>query len=88
MIGAAVAHGAAERQAVDSGNHDVEDEEIVAGGLGTVERFPSVTQAVARVPFQAEVQAHQFPDVGLVLDNENTRGCHHLLGAWGPTPTR
>src|SRR4029079_17622614 len=69
----AMAHGAAQRQPVDAGNHDVEDEEVEPFGFGALQSFPAIAYAVARVALEAEMQADELADVRFVLDDEDSR---------------
>src|SRR4029079_4116415 len=69
----AMAHGAAQRQPVDAGNHDVEDQEVEPFGFGALQRFPAIAYAVARVALEAEMQADRLGYVGFVLYDEDSR---------------
>src|SRR5439155_23157368 len=65
-------------QSVQLGNHHVEDQQVEALGLGTRQRLSAVADAVAGVAFEAEVQADQFPNVGLVFDDKDAGTLGHF----------
>jgi hypothetical protein len=82
VIRPAVAHGAAERQAVEPGNHHVEDQQIEALLFDALQGGGAVGQAFARVALVPQVQAHELTDVALVFYNEDT--CHRFFTARSP----
>jgi len=80
LVQPAVAHRTAQRQAVNPRNHEVEDEQIEALRLDPAERRPAVADSFAGVPFDTEVQRHELPDIGFVLDNQHARSvCHSFV---------
>ena len=71
VVEPAVPDRAAEREPVEPRNHDVEDHEIEAIRFSAPERNLAVAHAFAGVPFVAEMQADQLPDVRLVFDHQH-----------------
>ena len=76
----AAAHRAAQRDAVEPGQHNVEHEQIEANGFRALERRRAVGRAFARVALEPEVQADELADVRLVFDDEHAwRGRHRFF---------
>ena len=70
---AGLARAIGDREAVDAGQHDVEDHEVVANGRPrgeARERLRAVAHHVDLVPFELEVELHALGEVLLVLDDE------------------
>src|SRR5436190_19280743 len=72
-VRAAAADGAADAEAVQPGNHHVEDDQVEPLVLRARDRLPAVRKPFTRVAFEAEMQTDQFADVRLVFDDEHAR---------------
>src|SRR5439155_11422450 len=77
VVGAARPDGATKRETIEPRQHDVEHQQVVPRRFGALERGLAVADAVALVPFESQVQTHEFTDVRFVLDDEDARRSGH-----------
>ena len=68
--------GPADRDAVDTGQHEIEHHEVEAPGLDQGQRLVSPTDLGHGQSLEAQVQCDQLPNVRLVLDDEHIGGRH------------
>ena len=68
------AQPAADLEAVDVGEHDVEDDEVGRGARRRVERVAAAGRRRDAVAHVAERGGEQVGDRGLVVDDEDVRG--------------
>src|SRR5262249_25845070 len=77
LVLTAAPHGAAERDAVEARDHQVEHQQIEAFALGPRERLLAVGQPFTGVALESEMQAHELTNVPLVFDDEHARRQRH-----------
>ncbi len=77
------AEGAADLQAVDAGQHEVEDDEVRHAGADEGEGLAAVAERVGDVAGPRQVALEQFGDVAVVFDNEDVA---HEAGRLDPSP--
>ena len=71
LVRAPVPDRPAQRQAIDSGNHHVQHQQVEALALSAFERRPTIGQAFACVPFEAQMQAHELANVLVTVCRSN-----------------
>ena len=69
MIDAAVPHGTAQRQTVEAGDHDVEDEQVEAVLFGARQGALPVADGLTGVALMPEMKTDELADVGLVFND-------------------
>ena len=70
-FGPVAADRAADRDAVDAGQHQVEDDQVERLGAGARERLLAVADRLDLEALEAEVQHDQLADVRFVFDDED-----------------
>ncbi len=71
LVRALAAHGAADGNAVDARQHQVEDDQIERLRSGPHQRLMPVGNGLNLEAFEAEVELNQLADMGFVFDDEN-----------------
>ncbi len=71
LVRALAAHRAADRNAVDTRQHQVEDDQIKRLGGGAHQRLLPVGNRLDLETFEAEVELDQLADVGFVFDDQD-----------------
>lgn len=69
---------AADLQAIDAGQHQVEDQRVPTALLQQAQAFAAVGAVHHLEVFVAQVQADQVGNVGVVLDHQDSFGLIHV----------
>jgi len=73
------ADGPARLRTVHDGHHPVQQDQVGAGRGGDLQRFGAVRGRVDLVALFEQVVAHEFQDVGFVVDQQDAVFCHRSL---------
>ena len=83
-VGTRGPHGAAQRDAVEAGQHHVEHEQIERGRPRDVEGLATVPEVLDREARQPQVELQQFTNGRIVLHDEHPSAIrlHHECAVW------
>jgi hypothetical protein len=83
----ALAQGATDFEARDAGQHDVEDDRVVIGGIRPIERLFAGLGKIDCMAFVAETALDQIGQSNFVFNDEDAHEtCLRLPGALIPAP--